>query len=192
MIIIYDKSGTRSDILRADMLAVGLPCAVADNEIKYSALVHVFFDDTAHHFADIISRTDRESILYCDGREEMLTCERQRIYNRILDLLDVKYGINPTSFMRDRYSYVGGRDRFCGRLLLPSHTERLIIHYLLFTESEWSTSKEIADFCLVDAKKASSVSSIITKINRESQTVTPFKIISSRRNSGYRYFFKKQ
>ena len=189
MILIHDKNITRARVLRRDMIDVGLPCATTAESISCSTLVNIFFDDTVSEFQDKIDCLDPETVLYCDGRIDMQDIERQRIYSRVLDLLDVKYGINPTSFIQSRYSYIGGRDRFCGKLILPSHTSRLIIHHLLFTDKNWTSAEEIAAFCLSDKADPTSVSSFITEINRDSLECTPFKMIIGKRNSGYRYIF---
>ena len=178
-------------MLRRDMLELGIPCALSDSSKLRGGLVNVFFDDTVHEFEDFLQNLDRDTVLFCDGRLEQREIERQRIYGRILDILDVKYGINPTSFVKDRYSYIGGRDRFCGRFIFPSPIERLILHHLLFSNSTWVSAAELAAFCLSDISRVSSISSFVAELNKRTIECTPFKIILSKRNSGYRYIFKE-
>ena len=190
MIVIYDNSSERAFALREYFLRAGLPCASYSNNVLCPAMINVFFTDTEKNYVNLIEKIDPETVLYCDGGRSVFNTEILRIYERVLNLLDVKYGINPESYFMPRFSSIGEVTRFCGKYIALTATEKLIVTYLQFCHDEWCSADSIANFCMLDVNKVTSVSSFITEINRKSLEVSLFKMIRTKRGSGYRCTFR--
>ena len=119
MVCVFDVGNSkRGKELREMFLNSYVPCAVKEYAKFSDSLVNIFFTDTVRFFEYKIKKLDPEAILIFDVRTKSFEAEKFRIYDSVIDILFVKYGINPSSYTYKRFTQVGNQTLYCGRFLL--------------------------------------------------------------------------
>lgn len=189
MICIFDVSNSkRGRELREVFLNSYLPCALKEYEKISDSLINIFFSDSAYLFEYKIKKLDPESVLVFNVRAKSHDDEKSEIYERAIDILNVKYGINPMSYTYKRFSQFKNHTLYCGRYLNLTYTENLILRYISVCNGRWCSAREIAAYCLPESKDKHTVSVHISSIVEKSLSRTLIPILISKRNLGYKIY----
>ena len=165
-----------------------VPCALKEYEKISDSLVNIFFSDTAWLFEYKIKKLDPESVLIIDTRLRVRDLELERVFKSVFDILFVKYGINPYSYSYKRFTQVGNETLYCGRYLLLSYTENMILRYISICEGRWCPAEEIIAYCLSEGTDKHSVAVHVSNIIEKSLKRTIVPIIATKRNYGYKIY----
>ena len=189
MVCIFDTSKSRrGKALRETFLRNKIPCAVKEYEKIGDSLVNIFYSDTVHLFKYKIEKLDPESVIIIDTKLKTYEYEMDRIYDTVIDILFVKYGINPMSYTYKRFSQIGNKTLYCGRYLLLTDTENIILRHISLCEGRWCSVKEIMAYCLDDGIDKHTVTVHVSNIVEKSLKRTIVPIIVSKRNYGYKLY----
>jgi len=189
MVCIFDTSNSRRcRELREVFRRSYVPCAVKEYEKISDSLVNIFFSDTAWLFDYKIKKLDPESVLILDTRMKVYELEKTRIFNSVFDILYVKYGIVPSSYRYKRFSQIGKDTLYCGRYLLLTETENMILRYISICEGRWCKAEEIVAYCLDDGADKHTVAVHVSNIVEKSLKRTLVPIITSKQNYGYKIY----
>ena len=192
MIMILDTSKSwRAERLRNAIRRAELPCAIADPGellLYQMPFAVVIFSDMINMLQDMISTLDGERFLVANidnkpKNETEVNIEIARIIDRILDLLDVKYGFVPQSMYSGRISIMSGIVRYAGRRIYLTDAELLIVLYLITKRGQWTSAQELMVFCLDE--DSGSVPVHICRINRKTEYISPVRMIRTQRGNGY-------
>ncbi len=187
MVAVFDnKDSVRAEKLKDYLRLTGIPCATfaSVSDCGTGAYVNVFFADSVTSLMDDVSQLDRESIVLSDLKSEYDLHGFAYVYNRVTDVLDVKYGINPDSFSAGKYSFSSESSVFYGRIIPMTDTEKLIIKYLVFNSGTMCSMDDILRFCMDTATKHN-LSVHISNINNITSSLTGKALISVIRKHGY-------
>lgn len=191
MIIILTDAGyqDKAYAYRSVLLSHGIPA---------SCLEYSYISDIKDYLA-LINLTsirldpenfDPERIIYTDTglgeSESSFAAELLRVVDRVYDVLFVKYGFYPDSITCGRYCDMHGRVKYCGKSMILTETERIIVKYLSFIGKKFASSDEIAHFCFNAPDNSRSVPVHIASINRKSEQCAVKRLIEGKRNYGYR------
>ena len=169
--------------LRAFMLSCGIPCRLVNvnDDGKKASLVNIIENGSG-----IPIGADPESILFSNFDREEYSSEKLRLYSRVLDVLDVKYGINPQLIISGFYRDDRGSISYYGSPLKLSATQRLLLKCLAVNPSRWCSADELASSCIVNECTHHHVAVQMDDIRRNAEAVTGKPIFETKRNSGYR------
>ena len=185
MVAIYNVSETaEAEDLRVFLIDCGIPCRLVKGmftDTKTSSLVNII-----ENGSDIPSGADPESILYSNFDKEEYSSEKLRLYHRILDVLDVKYGINPEFVLTELYCDMGTDVRFCSVSLKLSHTQRMLMKYLAVNEDRWCSAQELAAFCMTNVGTNHHIAVQMDTIRKHVADMTEKLIFETKRGSGYK------
>lgn len=189
MVCIFDTSNSRrGSELREIFLRSYIPCAVKEYAKISDSLVNIFFSDTAWLFEYKLKKLDPESVLILDTRLKVYEFEKSRVVNSVIDILNVKYGINPNAYRYKRFSQIGRDTLYCGRYLLLTESENMILRYISVCEGRWCTAEEIIAYCLDEDIDKHTVAVHVSNIVEKSLKRTLVPIIATKRNCGYKIY----
>lgn len=185
MVAIYNVSETaEAEDLRVFLIDCGIPCRLVKGmftDTKTSSHVNII-----ENGSDIPSGADPESILFSNFDTEKYSTEKMRLYHRILDVLDVKYGINPELVLTELYCDTYNDVSFCGVSLKLSHTQRLLMKYIALNAHRRCSSDELASFCLLNGGTHHHVAVLMDNIRKHVVEMTGKLIFETKRGSGYK------
>ena len=185
MVSIYSMSRTsEAEDLRAFLLSCGIPCRIICGRLGDASASS--FVNVIENGSDPADGADPESILYSNFDKEEYPSEKQRLYNRILDVLDVKYGINPEFVTTELYCDTYNDVIFCGVSLRLSHTQRLLMKYLAVNNGRWCSADELAACCLINGGTHHQVAVLMDTVRKYVADMTGKLIFETKRGSGYR------
>ncbi len=185
MVAIYGISDNlKAEDFRAFLIACGISCKLVCmpfTDVKTASLVNII-----ENGSDIPSGADPESILFSNFDKEEYSSEKLRLYYRILDVLDVKYGINPEFVLTELYCDMGNDVRFCGVSLKLSHTQRMLMKYLAVNEDRWCSAEELAAFCMTNVGTNHHIAVQMDAIRKHVADMAEKLIFETKRGSGYK------
>lgn len=191
MVAVIDISGSaRAERFRSRLINYGIPSIYSDDptsELSRRALVYVFFIDTVKYYESFLNETDMERVLYFDGHPSREAVESERVHGRIIDVLDVKYGLNPDSVCEGRYGDYDGEQSYGNRVLALSQAQRLVAKYLVWNHVRWCSCDEIVAFCFSEEIGRRNLTDCIFEINEKSRRAAGLKMIKNSRVYGYRF-----
>ena len=188
MVAIFDnKDSPRAENLKSYLRLAGIPCTVSVSDGSVKPYVNVFFEDTAHDFTRYFEAPDRESIVISSITEGGGAAGFTDTYNSVRDVLDVKYGINPDSVCKGKYSCIDGKVVLYGRIITMTDTEKLIVKFLALNMNCYCRTKDILSFCM-DGSTNHCLSVHINNINKRVLSLVGKKLISVMRKHGYGIF----
>ncbi len=170
--------------LRAFLIACGIPCKIVYGDFDLAdtcSLVNII-----ENGSETPKGADPESILFSNFDSEEYAVEKMRLYSRMLDILDVKYGINPEFVLTELYSDTYTDVRFCGTPIKLSGTQRLLLKYLAVNAHRWCSVDELASCCLVNGGTRHHVAVQMDNIRKHAQDMTGKLIFDAKRGSGYK------
>lgn len=175
---------TKREEFRAFLLACGIPCRVIFNEtcgMCKPSLVNIIESGS-----EVPEGADPESILVSNLDNEDFNSEKMRLYSRILDVLDVKYGINPNFTVTSLYYDTNTDVNFCGISLKLSQSQRMLMKYLALNVNRWCTSHELASFCFVNRVTQHHIAVEMDNIKKRVLEQTGKLIFETKRGAGYK------
>lgn len=185
MVAIYNVSETaEAEDLRVFLIDCGIPCRLVKGmftDTKTSSHVNII-----ENGSDIPSGADPESILFSNFDTEKYSTEKMRLYHRILDVLDVKYGINPEFILTDLYCDLYNVASFCGVSLKLSHTQRMFLRYLAVNTPRWCSAEELSSYCLANGGTHHHIAVLMDGIRKHVTDMTGKLIFETKRGSGYK------
>lgn len=183
-----DRAGSVVDLLRSYLIPTVF-VHYGKSKMPDKALAYVVFSDMVDEMNGF-SVDDKEKIVTAIGEhirdEKKREAEKLRVVERILDLLWVKYSINPEAITRGKFSITEGVPRYCGHVMRLTSIETFIVMCLSFSNGEWVSSGLLSDYCLNGKENTGSIPVHVCNINSKSKDCSLIKLIEFKRFSGYR------